>query len=83
MASIGVNYQTLFKALVHVNFQLGTAWNKTHKNTWKLLLDHKFAEASEEIKDSLWYSQTPVRVNDFSDALMKVHLLHVANRSTL
>ena len=57
-------------ALSSVNFQLGTGWYLTHKRTWKLLKARKYREAAEEIKDSLWYAQTPVRVRDFEAAIL-------------
>lgn len=65
--------QTLTEALTYVNFQLGTNWHKIHKNSWKLISKGNFLAASEEIKDSLWYAQTPVRVNDFSNFLIQAH----------
>jgi len=63
---------TIIKALTAVNFQLGTAWNKTFKNTWRLIVAGKLKDAAEEIKDSRWYVQTPVRVNDFAKALLEL-----------
>lgn len=63
---------TIIKALTYVNFQLGTAWNKTFKNTWTLMTRGNFKAAAEEIKDSRWYAQTPVRVNDFAKVLLEL-----------
>ena len=62
----------MIKALASVNFQLGPNWYFTHKATWRLLKEGKLLAAAEEIKDSLWYAQTPVRVNDFSKALVSI-----------
>lgn len=64
---------TLTEALVYVNFQLGTEWYKIHRNSWSLISQGKFLEASEEIKASLWYIQTPKRVNDFANFLIRVN----------
>lgn len=63
--------QQLEDALVHVNFQLGTSWNKIHKKTWKLMTQGRYEEAAVEAANSVWYRQTPVRVKDFQKALLK------------
>ena len=70
----------MIKALVSVNFQLGVGWTKIHKNTWKLMQAGKLKEAAEEVKDSTWYAQTPVRVKDFSEALLKIDRMMDASR---
>lgn len=59
----------LEEALIHVNFQLGSGWNKIHKNTWSLMKQGKYEEAAKEAADSKWYEQTEVRVKDFQKAL--------------
>ena len=41
--------QQLEDALVHVNFQLGTSWNKIHKKTWKLMTQGRYEEAAVEV----------------------------------
>lgn len=69
MAQIGVNNSRLLVALASVNFQLGNAWHKEHVQTWTHLMNHNFAAAALEVKDSLWYKQTPTRVNDVVLAL--------------
>jgi predicted chitinase/LysM repeat protein/GH24 family phage-related lysozyme (muramidase) len=63
------------EALTAVNFQLGTAWNTEHKNTWKLLKDRKYDEAAKEAANSSWNNQTPVRVKDFQKALTQLDKL--------
>ena len=68
----GDAHEEMLAALTHVNFQLGNNWPNVHKNTWRLITLGKFKEAAEEVKDSLWYAQTPVRVNDFSKALLSI-----------
>ena len=61
----------LEQALISVNFQLGTQWNKDHKKTWKYLTSGDFQNAAKEVYDSDWAEQTPVRVKDFSQAISK------------
>ena len=56
--------------LTSVNFQLGNQWYKDFDETWKLMQDGKFLEASVEALDSKWYKkQTPTRAQKFSTAL--------------
>jgi GH24 family phage-related lysozyme (muramidase) len=62
----------MIEALTSVNFQLGTTWNKTFKNTWAMIVKGDLVAASEAVKDSKWYVQTPVRVNDFAAALKEI-----------
>ena len=66
---LGEGNEELITALTSVNFQLGTNWNKIHKNTWKLMKKGKYEEAAQEAADSKWNEQTPVRVEDFQQAL--------------
>ena len=61
------------EALTAVNFQLGTAWNTEHKNTWGFMKDGAFDKAAVEAADSDWYNQTPVRVKDFQKALKQIN----------
>ena len=44
----------LEEALIHVNFQLGSGWNKIHKNTWDLMKQGEYEKAAEEAADSKW-----------------------------
>jgi GH24 family phage-related lysozyme (muramidase) len=55
-------------ALISVNFQLGDFTQK-FKNSYRLLVEHKFDQAISNIRASLWAKQTPVRVNDFVSAI--------------
>ena len=72
---IGDNDPRLINALTPVNFQLGQHWwddsinPKAHKNTWNYLVNGDYNEAAKEIYRSNWYEQTPVRVDDFANAL--------------
>ena len=58
--------------LTSVNFQLGTAWNLEHKNTWRLMKEGNYAGAATEAANSKWFRQTPDRVKDFQTALRNV-----------
>lgn len=67
--------QSLYDVLVSVNFQLGVAWNRTFKKTWKYMLDGEYNEAAIEAQRSTWYNQTPVRVRDLQKALFEAAIL--------
>lgn len=56
-------------ALISVNFQLGTNWNKKFTNTYAAIVRGDYAQAVHNIKKSLWHKQTPVRTNDFIAAI--------------
>ena len=58
--------------LASVNFQLGTDWNRKFKKTWDLIMKGDYKGAAAEAQKSSWNSQTPVRVKDFQQALMKL-----------
>jgi len=70
-----IQTENLLDTLVSVNFQLGTAWTAIHKKTWALMVAGKYPEAAQEAKNSIWYTQTPVRVEDLSYALYEAHRL--------
>ena len=59
-------------ALSHVNFQLGTAWKNEHRKTWGYLMNGNYDNAAIEVKNSTWYNQTPVRVTEFSNAIIRL-----------
>lgn len=63
--------QELYDVLVSVNFQLGTGWTKKFTKTWGLMVKGEFDEAANEVENSLWHKQTPVRVRDLQRALWK------------
>lgn len=65
----------LFDVLVSVNFQLGTNWTASFKNTWALLKAGQYDKAAAESENSLWAKQTPVRVRDFQRALWRASVL--------
>ena len=68
-ATLGLSDQSFINAMASVNFQLGTGWYSNHKKTWGYLMAHAWEKAALEAQDSLWYKQTPVRVQDFQAAL--------------
>jgi GH24 family phage-related lysozyme (muramidase) len=68
-AILGVSSQAFINALASVNFQLGTAWNTKFKKTWGYMTKGEWEKAALECQDSAWFSQTPVRVKDFQEAL--------------
>ncbi|EGN0376262.1 glycoside hydrolase family protein, partial [Escherichia coli] len=53
--------------LIIMVFQLGLAGVKKFKKMLKALEDKNYSEAIKQCKDSLWYRQTPNRV----DAMIK------------
>ena len=56
-------------AMISVSFQLGDFRAKGFGNTFERLKARKFTEATNALKQSAWYAQTPKRVNDFIDAI--------------
>lgn len=69
---LGLNDSAFLVALTAVNFQLGTGWTKKFPKTWTLIKSKQYEEAAKEVADSLWAKQTPVRVKDFQEALLKL-----------
>ena len=66
-------------ALGSVNFQLGTRWMDKFPSAYKALSSKDYDEAIKQVstgsgKDgqSRWKEQTPVRVNDFVEAIDKL-----------
>jgi GH24 family phage-related lysozyme (muramidase) len=59
-------------ALFSVIFQLGTEWYTIHRRTWGLMWMGRYKDAAIEVEDSLWSEQTPIRVQDFKEALLAV-----------
>ena len=68
-------------SLVSVNFQLGTEWTKKFPSAWNNLQSGDYEDAIKEIQfadpdaenpvKSKWAEQTPVRVEDFTQAIKK------------
>jgi len=68
-AEIGVETDWFIAALISVNFQLGANWIKKFKTTYPAIVNHEYDRAIGNLRRSLWYKQTPVRVEDFIRAL--------------
>jgi GH24 family phage-related lysozyme (muramidase) len=77
---LGILDKEFIDALVSVNFQLGTNWNKKFPTAYKHLKNAEYERAIKEIKyvsenskkKSKWAEQTPVRVNDFVQAIKQL-----------
>ena len=69
-SELNISDQNFINALASVNFQLGAGWNQEFKMTWADLQVGKWQQASAEAQDSAWYKQTPVRVQDFQQAIL-------------
>ncbi len=68
-AQLDVSDQDFVNALASVAFQLGTGWTTKFPNTWAMMKAGKWEAAAEAVQQSLWFKQTPVRVEDFESAL--------------
>ena len=66
---IGIEADWFIAALISVNFQLGTNWTKKFKTTYPAIVRHDYDTAIRNLRKSRWYRQTPVRVEDFIEAL--------------
>lgn len=62
---IGIYTPEFIAALTSVNFQLGTGWTQKFYETWPALLRGDWRTAERNLIASLWYQQTPARVEDF------------------
>jgi GH24 family phage-related lysozyme (muramidase) len=69
---LGLTDSNFLVALSSVNFQLGTSWFKKFPKTWALIKSKQYKEAAFEAAKSNWAKQTPIRVKDFQEALMKL-----------
>lgn len=56
-------------ALACVNFQLGAGWTKVFFGSWPKLVTGDYEGAIDGFNRSKWAKQTPVRVQDFIDAI--------------
>ena len=56
-------------ALAAVNFQLGTNWRQQFPGTWAEIARGNYATAADMLNGTLWQRQTPLRVQDFQNAL--------------
>lgn len=62
---IGKYTSDFIVALSEVNYQLGSGWKDKFYNTYALLKKGDYKTAVSNLKNSLWHSQTPDRVNNF------------------
>jgi hypothetical protein len=70
-AEIGIKENWFIAALISVNFQLGTGWKNEFFTTYPAIVAGNFSLAIENLRSSKWYRQTPVRVEDFIEALRR------------
>jgi lysozyme len=68
-AQAGITSSAFIPYLASVNFQLGIKWTATFPNTWKMIVNGQYAAAADALDDTEWADQTPVRVEDFQNAL--------------
>lgn len=69
MKEAGITDPKFLNSLASVNFQLGTGWRGKFKQAWPLIVNGKYEAAAQEVQDSLWYNQSPDRVEAFQKAL--------------
>lgn len=69
---IGCTTTHFIVALISVNFQLGTGWNVKFPQTYKALVEGRYDEAIRRLYGSKWFAQTPVRVEDFIEAIKRI-----------
>ncbi len=72
-SELGVSNNSDFTmALTSVNFQLGTNWREDFSDTWKHMKNGSFDQAINNIGNSLWAQQTPIRTADFTAAIKQI-----------
>lgn len=54
----------LVVVLTSVNYQLGVKWRSKFPNTWGCIKGKNYSQAIENLLNSAWFDQTPVRVRD-------------------
>lgn len=68
---IGVFTAPFLAALISANFQLGD-FSYKFKKSYPLLISGKYEQVIENLHNSIWMKQTPVRVNDFITAIRSI-----------
>lgn len=68
----GITDSAFIPYLASVNFQLGTEWTATFPRTWRMIVDGHYEDAAKALDGTIWARQTPVRVQDFQQALRKL-----------
>lgn len=72
MTQAGITDSNFLNPLASVNFQLGTNWNQPPNGftrTWADIMRGDYNQAAAEVGQSRWATQTPVRVQQFQNAL--------------
>lgn len=59
--------QAIGEVIVEMVFQLGEKGVSKFRNMWAGLNDKQYLTASEEMKDSRWYTQTPKRCTELAE----------------
>ena len=79
MQELNIRESEFIIALGSVNFQLGTNWMNKFPSAYKALYDKNYDEAIRQVStgsgrngQSKWKEQTPVRVQDFVEAIDKL-----------
>jgi lysozyme len=54
------------EVVIEMVFQLGTRGVSRFKNMWAALKEHDFVDASDEMLDSRWFTQTPERCEELA-----------------
>ena len=79
MQELNISDSEFIIALGSVNFQLGTNWMNKFPSAYKALYDKNYDEAIRQVStgsgrngQSKWKEQTPVRVQDFVEAIDKL-----------
>lgn len=67
---IGIYTPEFIATMISVNFQLGN-FKKVFYGTYPLLVSGDYPKAVQNLKRSLWYKQTPVRVVDLINSIEK------------
>lgn len=57
--------------LVEMTFQLGFKGVLCFKKMWRAIREMDYTKASEEMKNSRWFRQTPTRSADLANKMMK------------
>jgi len=66
----GIASSNFIPYLASVNFQLGVDWIGKFPATWQMILNGAYTDAANALDGTLWQHQTPVRVQDFQQALL-------------
>ena len=68
-AQAGISDPNFIPYLASVNFQLGTGWTVTFPDTWGMIVNGDYKGAANALYGTRWSIQSPIRVQDFQDAL--------------